>query len=133
MTVECMSHPNTRGYSGCLGDAVYDHDAANCRFVEATIAAVFNVTPDALRAPTRSRAEVAFARQVAMYVMHVVFGWSLTSVGRRFGRDRTTAGHACRRIEDQRDDPVFDTTLSAIERAAAACQMAARARWETVN
>ncbi|AXS39929.1 helix-turn-helix domain-containing protein [Breoghania sp. L-A4] len=130
MTVDCVSHPDNHGYAGRLGAAVYDHDAANCGFVEAAITTVFNVTPEALRAPTRSCAEVALARQVAMYVMHVVFGWSLTSVGRHFGRDRTTAGHACRRVEDQRDDPAFDAMLTAIERAAAACRTAARVRWE---
>lgn len=130
MTLEHVKLSDNVTQPNRIGDAVFDHDSANCLFVEATISTVFNVSADALRAPTRSCADIALARQVAMYVMHVVFGWSLTNVGRRFGRDRTTAGYACRRIEDHRDDPVFDSTLTAIERAAAACQMAARARWE---
>lgn len=130
MTLEGSRDPRPHPQATGLGKPVFDHDAANYRFVETTIATVFNVTTDELRAPTRSTADIALARQAAMYVMHVVFGWTLTNVGRRFGRDRTTAGHACRRIEDQRDDPVFDMTLAAIERAAAACHLAARSRWE---
>ncbi|MEI2384615.1 helix-turn-helix domain-containing protein [Breoghania sp. JC706] len=107
--------------------------AVNCHLIQITVAAVFGVAPDALTAPTRSSATVAFARQIAMYVAHVSFGLSLTEVGRRFGRDRTTAGHACRMVEDRRDDPAFDGMLAAIERAACACAQAADSRWETMN
>ena len=32
-----------------------------------------------------------------------------------FGRDRTTAGHACAQVEDRRDDPGFDSRLQALE------------------
>lgn len=106
-----------------------DLEAATRTFVESTVAMVFNVSPEALRAPTRSQAEVAFARQVAMYVLHVVFGWSLTAAGEAFGRDRTTAGHACRMVEDRRDDPTFDRVLVALERAVSSCESAARAQW----
>ncbi len=108
-------------------------NAENCRLIQITVAAIFGIAPDALRAPTRCRAPVAFARQVAMYVAHVSFGYSLTEVGRLFGRDRTTAGHACRMVEDRRDDPAFDDMLAAIEAAACACRDAVAGRWETMN
>ncbi|PLX39041.1 MAG: hypothetical protein C0606_00395 [Hyphomicrobiales bacterium] len=89
--------------------------AAGCQFLIATIAMVFHVSVAELQGPTRGRAAVAFARQVAMYTAHVALGLSLTDVGRQFGRDRTTAAHACRIIEDCRDDPRVDRALSAIE------------------
>ncbi|MBX3493453.1 MAG: chromosomal replication initiator DnaA [Parvibaculum sp.] len=80
----------------------------------ATVARAWNVSLRELEAPTRRRAPVAEARQVAMYLTHVIFGISLSEVGRLYGRDRTTAGHACQRIEDRRDDPAFDRLLDAL-------------------
>lgn len=80
----------------------------------ATVARAWNVSLRELQAPTRRRAPVAEARQVAMYLTHVIFGISLSEVGRLYGRDRTTASHACQRIEDRRDDPAFDRLLDTL-------------------
>jgi chromosomal replication initiation ATPase DnaA len=66
---------------------------------------------------SRCRAEVAEARQIAMYLLHVVRGVSLTAIGRAFGRDRTTVSHACALIEDRRDRPAFDDMICALELA----------------
>ena len=85
--------------------------------ISAAVAAAFTVPLDELRARTRRRAPVALARQSAMYLAHVALGLSLSEVGRAFGRDRTTAAHACRRIEDQRRDVRLDTTLAELEHA----------------
>ena len=60
---------------------------------------------------------VALAWQVAMYLTHVIYGFSLSAVGRHFGRDRTTAAHACRLVEDRRDDKNFDMLLDRLEQA----------------
>ena len=70
---------------------------------------------DEMRAPTRRAAQIAFARQMAMYLSHVALGVSLTRTGACFGRDRTTASHACRVIEEKRDDPDFDLQISRLE------------------
>jgi hypothetical protein len=40
---------------------------------------------------------------------------TLSDAGFLFGRDRTTASHACRVIEDLRDDPGLDGLLDAME------------------
>ncbi len=88
---------------------------AQVAFAQETVARAFKVSVSELRAPTRRAAPVALARQIAMYLMHVVFGVSLSSVGRHFGRDRTTAAHACRQIEDRRDDPTFDLLIDRLE------------------
>jgi chromosomal replication initiation ATPase DnaA len=63
---------------------------------------VFDVEIADLRAPTRAWPQAAFARQVAMYLAHVVCGLSLTAVGTLFQRDRTTVAHACGVVEDRR-------------------------------
>jgi chromosomal replication initiation ATPase DnaA len=55
------------------------------------------------------------ARQMAMYLAYVIFQWPLDRVGAAFGRDRTTAGHACRQIEDMRDDRRFDDMMERLE------------------
>jgi len=85
--------------------------------IEHTVAHAFEITTYELRAPTRCRAQVALARQVAMYLAHVAYGFTLTDVGRLFKRDRTTAAHACRLIEDKRDDTAFDVSLDCLETA----------------
>jgi chromosomal replication initiation ATPase DnaA len=64
---------------------------------------------------SRCRASVAATRQLAMYLMHVALGRSLTDVGRMFGRDRTTVSHACARIEDMRELPRFDADVTRLE------------------
>lgn len=88
---------------------------ALCAVVEAAVAATFAVHPAALQGKSRGVFVVAFARQAAMYLAHVAFSLSYTEVGRAFGRDRTTAAHACRLIEERRDDPAVDALLAALE------------------
>ena len=68
-----------------------------------------------IRSNTRNSAQAARARQLAMYLAYVTFQWPLSRIGEAFGRDRTTAGHACRIIEDLRDDQHFDNQLAQIE------------------
>ena len=83
--------------------------------IEQAVSRVFRVSVGELRLVTRGRAKVALARQVAMYLAHVVFGLSLTEVGRLFERDRTTVSYACGVVEDRRDDHSFDGALDFLE------------------
>jgi chromosomal replication initiation ATPase DnaA len=87
------------------------------QLVRQMVALAFDIPLAELEAPTRRRAPVALARQVAMYLVHVVYGQPLAEVGRAFGRDRTTAAHACRLVEDHRDDPRFDAIIEQLETA----------------
>ncbi|WP_111422413.1 helix-turn-helix domain-containing protein, partial [Rhodoplanes roseus] len=73
------------------------------------------VPPAALGRGRRRSAEIAFARQTAMYLAHVAVGASFSDVGRAFGRDRTTAAHACRTVEERRDDPRVEAVLVRLE------------------
>jgi Bacterial dnaA protein helix-turn-helix len=69
-----------------------------------------------LHAPGRGGAELAFVRQVAMYLAHVGCGLTYTEAARLYGRDRTTAAHACRQVELRRDDARFDHIIDLLER-----------------
>lgn len=108
----------------CPGSGPSPHHATKNRplppqlgAMETAVAAAFAVAPSALRARTRRSAAAALARQTAMYLAHVALGLSLTKVGKVFGRDRTTAAHACRRMEDRREDPRLDSLLASLEQA----------------
>lgn len=87
------------------------------RLSEASAAAWHEVPPGMLREPTRCTARVASARQAAIYFVHVFFAANLTRAGRVFGRDRTTARHACSKIEDWRDDASIDRAIDLLEPA----------------
>ncbi len=76
----------------------------------------------------RGSADVAFARQVAIYLSHTSLGLSYGAAGSFFGRDRTTAAHACRKVEDLREDPAFDTIVDFLERALAVWSFDGRQR-----
>jgi hypothetical protein len=79
------------------------------------IEAAFAVGREELCATTRGRCNIALARQTGMYLARVALGMTLSDAGLMFGRDRTTAAHACRLLEDLRDDPSFDALLEAME------------------
>lgn len=99
--------------------------------IEPAVATVFGVDMEDLRAPTRRSARAAFARQVAMYLAHVVCGLTLTEVGTLFARDRTTVAHACGVVEDRRDDPDLDLRLNHLERAI--CSLIDALAWRHVR
>lgn len=65
--------------------------------------------------PSRCSAEVAEARQLAMYLMHVILQRTYMDVGTYFRRDRTTVSHACACIEEDRDRPEFDAFVAGLE------------------
>ena len=83
--------------------------------VEQAVSKVFQVASADLWADSRGRRDAVFARQVAMYLAHVICGLNLTETGHLFCRDRTTVAHACRVIEALRDDRQFDHALELLE------------------
>ena len=94
--------------------------AALRQVIDPAVALVFEVDQSELGAATRRSPRAAFARQVAMYLTHVVCGLSMTEVGALFSRDRTTVAHACEVVEDRRDDPELDSRVERLECAIAA-------------
>lgn len=91
-------------------------DPRGWRLVE-LVAAERGITVEALFRPARCTADIALARQLAMYLMHVELERIYADVGRFFGRDRTTVSHACALIEDLRDDREFDARLDQLKQA----------------
>lgn len=85
------------------------------QIVSATVCRIYHVDARVLDGPSRGVARVALARQVAMYLAHVVGRIEYAEVGRLFGRDRTTVTHACAVIEDLRDNAKFDRTMDLLE------------------
>ena len=72
---------------------------------------------------------IAFPRQIAMYLSHVGLGLSLARIATALGRDRSTVAYGCHRIEDFRDDPDIDDWLDDLElrlRSAASVNEGAR-------
>jgi len=55
------------------------------------------------------------ARDVGMYLARVALRRSLRETGRGFRRDHKTVAHACRRIEEAREDAAFDRTVEWLE------------------
>lgn len=83
--------------------------------VERVVAKAHRVTLSELRAPGRPRASVVWARRTAMYLQRVLFELSCEDIARRFGHHRTSVLHACRKVEDRRDEPAFDRRLERLE------------------
>ncbi len=90
-------------------------DRARAQLALQTVAYAFGVPAQEIDAPTRGVARAALARHVAIYLTHVAFEMSLSRTASAFGRDRSTAAHACHRIEDRRDDAGFDARLDDLE------------------
>lgn len=100
----------TRIVHTVLGDA-----DARCAQVVRIVSAHRGIPRRLLMSPTRSRSKIAAARQLAMYLCHVLLELNMTEVGRYFGRDRTTVSHACVLIEDAREDVAVDAEIQALE------------------
>lgn len=93
------------------------HRALSERVCEAAAAAFCAVPLVAIRGASRGCQPNALARQTGIYFAHVVFSFNLTRAGGVFGRDRTTARHACAMIEDRREDHRYDRALEQLEPA----------------
>lgn len=93
-------------------------DVCECLIDIASV--LFSLPSKELRRQGRTAMPVSRVRQIAMYVAHVVLRLTMGEVGRGFGRDRTTVTHACRIVEDLRDDAEFDRVVSMFEQVASA-------------
>lgn len=89
---------------------------ARCFEVLGLVCAELAVPARALFHNSRCEAKIANCRQLAMYLMNVVAKVNFTEVGEFMGRDRTTVSHACKCIEDERDDESFNTFVLKLEK-----------------
>ncbi len=64
---------------------------------------------------SRGSGHAAAARQLAIYMAHIVLERPQDIVAELFQRDRTTVAHAVQSIEDHRDDPRLEAEIARIE------------------
>lgn len=85
--------------------------------VQQVVSSQFAIKITDLKSPKRTR-NLAFARQVAMYLSRKLANASMPAIGEKFGnRDHSTVFHAIQVIERRRDeDPGFHATLEGLER-----------------
>jgi chromosomal replication initiation ATPase DnaA len=108
-----LSHPSpTHGF----GRQPSARSRQVCHEIAGAVAGEFGLPAVDIKSATRGAPHTAYARQVAMYLAHVCFALSFETIGRAFNRDRTTVAHACRVVEDSRDDTNLDRRLAALER-----------------
>jgi len=83
------------------------------------VANSFQISLADLRGPRRDK-ETAFARQVAMYLMHKELNCSLAQIGKELGsRNPSTVGHACEKIASEiNDSPYLKRKISDIQQSA---------------
>jgi len=88
----------------------------NISLIQRIVAEYYHVRPEDLRSKKRTR-DVAFPRQVAMYLCRKLIDASLPKIGEEFGgRDHTTVLHALEKITEQmKVDYGLQTTISEIE------------------
>ncbi len=91
--------------------------AAQLSVVAGLVCATYGIGARSLLAPTRQCQPVAWARQVAVYLSHVGLGITLSATAAWFGRDPSTASHACRMVELARDQRHVDLALARLEQA----------------
>lgn len=111
------SRPEERRSVAAKHRTAIDEAALDAAVLEQIVLRAFGLDASTLRTRRRGRAAVAFARQVAIYVLHVRMGISVTRAARIFGRDRRTAAHAVRVVEDRRDDGRIDALVGTVETA----------------
>ena len=91
--------------------------AMNAETIQKRVSLHFDVRHSDMMSKRRS-AEVAFARQVAMYLCRSMTPMSLQQIGDAFGgRDHGTVMHACRLVEKRvQEDPTFKQTVTQLTR-----------------
>ena len=73
----------------------------SCDFIKETVAKYFSINKDDLSGNKRSN-DIAFPRQIAMFLCRDVANMSYPQIGVDFGgRDHSTVMHACRKIEKE--------------------------------
>ncbi len=73
----------------------------SCDFIKETVAKYFSISKDDLSSNKRSN-DIAFPRQIAMYLCREIANMSYPQIGEDFGgRDHSTVMHACRKIEKE--------------------------------
>ena len=94
------------------------HSGVTVEHIQRVVANHYNINIDDMKSATRSR-NLAFPRQIAMYLARKLTALSLPLVGQAFGgKDHTTIMHACQKIETLiRNDAEFQKEVELIEQS----------------
>jgi len=85
-----------------INDIVSQQDKViSSEYIQETVAKYFNISSKEIKGSKRSN-DIAFPRQIAMYLCRHVAQMSLPQIGKDFGkRDHTTVMHACSKIDKE--------------------------------
>lgn len=73
----------------------------NCVTIQEVVARYFDIRPEEFKSKKRTR-DIAYPRQIAMYLCRDLTDMSLPKIGEEFGgRDHTTVIHACDKISEE--------------------------------
>ncbi len=115
-SVEKVSAVDEQFVTRCLADTLQSARArVSVRVIQDVVSEAFEVPVAMLKAKKRS-ANIALARQVAMYVTRELTGRSLQQIGQDFGgRDHSTVIHACSLVTAKmQDDSIFNDQVNGI-------------------
>lgn len=116
-----LSPSNTRTDRSCseVVEEVPLPHPANARLAARLVARLVGTktgTPEArILANDRGKSGEARSRQITMYLLHTSLSLSYTEIAEALFRDRTTVSHACRLIEDGRDNGALNAMLCELE------------------
>jgi len=86
-----------------------------CRLARYCVAEILECDPLLLIGEARGPRKLAFARQLAIHLAHIVAGRRHEDVAAAFDRNRSTASHHFEVLENLRDVPEFDSFLTMLE------------------
>ncbi len=86
-----------------LKDLIHDEERPlGIESIQKTVCEYFRIKPQDIKAKKRTR-DIAFPRQIAMYLSKVLTELSLSDIGKNFGgKDHSTVIHACKQVEERR-------------------------------
>ena len=86
----------------CINDVITRKDkVVSVDYIQDVVAKYFNISPKDIKSSKRSN-DVAYPRQIAMYLCRELANMPFTKIGETFGkRDHTTVMHACTKIETE--------------------------------
>ena len=79
------------------------------------VAEYFNISSSDIRGRKRTK-NIAWPRQVAMYIINHLGEYSMNEIGNEFGKDHTTVIYAIQKVEDSiKSNPMLEPTIQKIE------------------
>lgn len=79
------------------------------------VAEYFNLTSGEIRGRKRTK-NIAWPRQIAMYIINHLGEYSMNEIGNEFGKDHTTVIYAIQKVEDSiKSDPTVEPVIQKIE------------------